>query len=114
MRIFGRICGWVAATMLVLQAICVFYGYPLHGNAGGVELITLAAWCATDAIVYFKKPKNPYLRVKFRRDDGAVDEFVVRADHTTTFSESLQKPFHALDIVFFESDKNEVANEQKN
>lgn len=114
MRMFGKVCGWVAAALLVLQAICVFYGYPLHGTAAGIELITFAAWCATDAIFDFKKPKRPYLRINFRRDDGSTDEFVVRLDQTVTFEEPLQKPVHMLDIVYFESDKDEAANEQKN
>ena len=73
MRIFGKVCGFVAAALLILQAICVFCGYPLHGVAGGVELITLAVWCATDAIIYFKKPKHPYLRFTFMHDDCTQD-----------------------------------------
>lgn len=114
MRIFGKVCGWVATVSLILQAICVFCGYPLNGIAGGIELIALAAWCATDAIFYFKKPKHPYLRISFRRDDGSADEFVVRLDQTVTFEEPLQKPVRTLDIVYFESDKDEVSNEHTN
>lgn len=70
MRIVGKICGWVAATMLILQAICVFYGYPFHGVAAGIELIMLAVWCATDAIIYFKKPKHTETDVYIHYSNG--------------------------------------------
>ena len=114
MRILGKICGWVAAALLVLQAICVFYGYPLHGTAGGIELITLAAWCATDAIVYFKKPKHPYLRWVVSYQDGTQKSLVMRADEQFSIPAKSDNPVVKLDVIYFESDKDEVANEQKN
>mgnify|MGYP000848846332 CR=1 FL=1 len=110
MRIFGKVCAFVAAAMLVLQAICVFCGYPLHGVAGGVELITLAAWCVTDGIVYFKKPKHPYLRFKFIYVDGSAEGFITRADKASTTRLGTHEPFDTLNISYFESEKDEVSD----
>lgn len=114
MRIFGKVCGWVLAAILALQAIQIFGGASLSGPTFAAELIALAIIVAEDAIFDFKKPKHPYLRINFRRDDGTTDEFVVRLDRTVTFEGPLQKPVRTLDIVYFQSDKDEATNEHTN
>lgn len=111
MRILGKICAWVAATMLVLQAISMFYGYPIHGVACGVELIALAAWCATDAIVYFKKPKHPYLKWTVTYQDGTQRAITMRADAQTVIPATPGNPIVDLAGFYFESDKGEANNE---
>ena len=108
MRIFGKVCGFVAAALLILQAICVFCGYPLHGVAGGVELITLAAWCLIDAIVYFKKPKHPYLHFRISYPSGSTDEFIARADQKSTDRIRSNEQFETLSVAYFESEKDEA------
>ena len=108
MRILERILGLILTVILVLQAIATFQGYPIHGIVGGIELIVLAALCAYDAIEYTQNPKHPFLRLKFRQENGDTDEFVVRADHTFTLEENPKGPIRSIDIVFFESDKEEA------
>jgi hypothetical protein len=114
LRILERVLGLVLAAILVLQAIATFRGYPIHGIVGGIELIVLAALCAYDAIEYIQKPKRPFLRLKFRQENGNTDEFVVRADRAFTLEENPKGPICSMDIVFFESDKEEAtAKESK-
>ena len=110
MRILGKVCAFVAAAMLVLQAICVFYGYPLHGVVGGIELIAIAVWCVADGIVYFKKPKHPFLRFRFIHDDGGEDGFTVRADRNTTVRRNVYQPSARMHVEYFESEKDEVSD----
>lgn len=110
MRIFGRVCGFVAGALLILQAIGVFLGYSLHGVAFGIELIALAVGCITDAFVYFKKPKHPFLRIKFCYNDGLQFERVVRADRPFDVKEDLRL-LRQIAITTFESEKDEAVYE---
>lgn len=111
MRIFGKVCAFVAAALLALQAVLVFMGYPLHGVGAGIELLVLGLGSVLDGIYWFPKPKHPFLRFSFMYGDGTKDGFVTRADHTTQIERSLRRPFHTLYVVFFESEKDEATDE---
>lgn len=112
MRIVGKVCGWAAAAMLVLQAISMFYGYPIQGIAGGIELIALAVSCATDAIFNFERPKRPYLEWRATYKDGIEKKFTMPAKAQFSIPATPENPVIKLGVTYFESDKDEVKDEQ--
>lgn len=113
MRILGKVLAGIAAALLVLQAVCVFLGYPMiYGAVGGIELITLAAWCITDAIVNFEKPKRQFVRYTFSYDDGTSEKHIVANDAPYELNTSSNKALETISIEYFESDKDEVSKNE--
>jgi len=113
LRISGIICGLVVAAMLVLQAICIFYGHSLRGATFGIELLALAIWCATDAIIDSKKPKHPYLKWVVTYQDSTQRTITMRADDMQLIPATPDNPIVDLAVTYFESDKDEARKNGK-
>lgn len=98
MRILGKICGFVAAALLVLQSSLLFTGYPLSGVGAGIEFVALAFWCATDALTSFKKPHPIFRKFVVRYDDGTVERHAGPANEKWGFSTAEGKRVVCIDV----------------
>lgn len=108
----GKVLAMFLALIIAFQGIGEFYGLPLSSPIYGAELIIIAVIIAVDSHYLFQKPKYPYVRYTFEYDDGTVEDRIVSNDECSMVK--IDKEIKSIKIHYFESDKDEVANERKN
>lgn len=115
MRILGKICAWGAAVGLALLAVGEFNGAVTPNFWVGMFFALFAVESVADSFCYFKKPKHPYLRWVATYQDGTQKDFIMRADEAQAIIPTMPgNPIVGLGGFYFESDKDEVSNEQTN
>ena len=112
LRIIGRIAGWALAVILVFQSVQMLSGESLHGATMGTELLLLSMIVIENVIWVFSKPKRPYLRYIIVYEDGSEETRVVDAESPYMIKSNPDLIATAISVSYFESDKDEVKNEQ--
>ena len=112
LRIIGRIAGWVLVVMLVLQSVQMFSGEPLHGEAMGTELLLLSMIVIETTLRVFSKPKHPYLKYTVFYEDGSHETYIENAESSYAINSNPKLRATNIVVSCFESDKDEVKNEQ--
>lgn len=109
---FGKVLAVFLALIIAFQGIGEFYGLPISSPIYGVELIVIAVIIIVESNYLFQKPKYPYVRYTFVYDDGTSEDRIVSNDEPIAVK--IDKEIKSIKIHYFESDKDEVANEHKN
>jgi hypothetical protein len=112
LRIIGRIASWALVVMLVLQSVQMFSGESLHGEAMGTELLLLSMVVIENTLWVFSKPKRPYLKYTVFYEDGSRETYIENAESPYAINSNPKLRATNIAVSYFESDKDEVKNEQ--